>query len=239
MICRPSDFGFIGTRDPSPVPASRTLRIADLEVVDAGDRLVVQTRDARLRFECLEFFGSLMMRRNVNLFGLLPASPHLPRVTIDDVVVCREQWRVPVSDARFATRGGDVDRFVECQRWAHQLSLPPFVFVKLPTERKPTYVDLTSPVYVDLLARFVRGLQRTDPSGVVTITEMLPSFGGAWLVDTAGRSPPSSRSNALTRLARRWGTPDAPEGLWYRDFGSFKIWGEGRYPKTFLLVVSA
>jgi hypothetical protein len=29
--------------------------------------------------------------------------------------------------------------------------------------------------------------------------------------------------------------PDAPEGEWYKDFGSFKICGEGKYPKTFLL----
>ncbi len=29
--------------------------------------------------------------------------------------------------------------------------------------------------------------------------------------------------------------PDAPEGPWYRDFGSFKICGERKYPKTFLL----
>ena len=29
--------------------------------------------------------------------------------------------------------------------------------------------------------------------------------------------------------------PEAPEGLWYKDFGSFKICGEGRFPKTFLL----
>jgi len=28
---------------------------------------------------------------------------------------------------------------------------------------------------------------------------------------------------------------EAPEGPWYKDFGSFKICGEGRYPKTFLL----
>lgn len=28
---------------------------------------------------------------------------------------------------------------------------------------------------------------------------------------------------------------DAPSGLWYKDFGSFKICGEGQYPKTFLL----
>lgn len=28
--------------------------------------------------------------------------------------------------------------------------------------------------------------------------------------------------------------PDAPEGPWYKDFGSFKICGEGELPKTFL-----
>ena len=29
--------------------------------------------------------------------------------------------------------------------------------------------------------------------------------------------------------------PQAPDGPWYKDFGSFKICGEGKYPKTFLL----
>ena len=29
--------------------------------------------------------------------------------------------------------------------------------------------------------------------------------------------------------------PDAPEGPWFKDFGSFKVCGEGKYPKTFLL----
>ena len=29
--------------------------------------------------------------------------------------------------------------------------------------------------------------------------------------------------------------PDAPDGPWYKDFGSFKICGHGKYPKTFLL----
>jgi len=29
--------------------------------------------------------------------------------------------------------------------------------------------------------------------------------------------------------------PTVPEGDWYKDFGSFKLCGEGRYPKTFLL----
>ena len=29
--------------------------------------------------------------------------------------------------------------------------------------------------------------------------------------------------------------PNVPEGRWYKNFGSFKLCGEGRYPKTFLL----
>jgi hypothetical protein len=29
--------------------------------------------------------------------------------------------------------------------------------------------------------------------------------------------------------------PEVPAGPWYKDFGSFKLCGEGRLPKTFLL----
>jgi len=29
--------------------------------------------------------------------------------------------------------------------------------------------------------------------------------------------------------------PNVPEGPWYKDFGSFKLCGNGKYPKTFLL----
>lgn len=35
--------------------------------------------------------------------------------------------------------------------------------------------------------------------------------------------------------AWRESEPEAPEGEWYKDFGSFKICGEGKFPKTFLL----
>ena len=33
--------------------------------------------------------------------------------------------------------------------------------------------------------------------------------------------------------------PDVPEGPWYKDFGSFKLCGESKYPKTFLLAGQA
>ena len=61
--------------------------------------------------------------------------------------------------------------------------------------------------------------------------------------------PPALRDHLFEGLAERkvavddlyllklWreSEPDPPEGAWYEDFGSFKICGEGKYPKTFLL----
>ena len=29
--------------------------------------------------------------------------------------------------------------------------------------------------------------------------------------------------------------PNVPDGSWYKDFGSFKLCGAGKYPKTLLL----
>ena len=49
------------------------------------------------------------------------------------------------------------------------------------------------------------------------------------------------RDRAITledlNLLRLWiaSEPEVPEGDGYKDFGSFKICGEGRFPKTFLL----
>jgi transposase InsO family protein len=61
--------------------------------------------------------------------------------------------------------------------------------------------------------------------------------------------PPALRDHLFDRLREReisvedlyllkqWreSEPEAPDGPWCKDFGSFKICGEGKYPKTFLL----
>jgi hypothetical protein len=61
--------------------------------------------------------------------------------------------------------------------------------------------------------------------------------------------PEAIRTHLLLRLKERQITeedlyklklwresePEAPDGTWYKDFGTFKICGEGKYPKTFLL----
>ena len=61
--------------------------------------------------------------------------------------------------------------------------------------------------------------------------------------------PPAPRDHLFERVRerkiaaedlyalKRWRetAPDAPDGAWYKDFGSFKICGQGSIPKTFLL----
>jgi hypothetical protein len=61
--------------------------------------------------------------------------------------------------------------------------------------------------------------------------------------------PPALRDHLFERAAERkitgedlyrlklWrqSQPNAPDGRWFKDFGSFKLSGEGRFPKTFLL----
>ena len=61
--------------------------------------------------------------------------------------------------------------------------------------------------------------------------------------------PPAVRDHLIERMRDRnvnlddlnqlrlWmeSDPDVPESPWYKDFGSFKLCGEGSLPKTFLL----
>jgi hypothetical protein len=61
--------------------------------------------------------------------------------------------------------------------------------------------------------------------------------------------PPALRDHLFDRLRDRritvedlyrlklWreSEPEAPEGPWFKNFGSFKVCGEGKYPKTLLL----
>jgi hypothetical protein len=72
-------------------------------------------------------------------------------------------------------------------------------------------------------------------------------------IETWSRLPAAVRAHLVERMhdrkvsledlnqLRLWmeGKPQVPEGAWYKDFGSFKLCGEGRYPKTFLLAGQA
>jgi hypothetical protein len=68
-------------------------------------------------------------------------------------------------------------------------------------------------------------------------------------IETWSRLPASVRDYLIERMRDRdikvedlnrlriWleSRPNVPEGPWHKDFGSFKLCGEGIYPKPFLL----
>jgi hypothetical protein len=68
-------------------------------------------------------------------------------------------------------------------------------------------------------------------------------------IETWSRIPDAVREHLIERMRDRkiglddlnrlrvWmeSNPEVPESPWYKDFGSFKLCGEGKYPKTFLL----
>jgi hypothetical protein len=62
------------------------------------------------------------------------------------------------------------------------------VFVKVATEIKPCYVDLTSPVFASLLCTLVRSAHASGGRDVpMVVTEMLPTPDQAWVPDASGR----------------------------------------------------
>lgn len=68
-------------------------------------------------------------------------------------------------------------------------------------------------------------------------------------IETWSRIPASIRDHLVERMRDRnislddlnqlrvWleTGPNVPAGPWFKDFGSFKLCGEGKYPKAFLL----
>jgi hypothetical protein len=111
----------------------------------------------------------------------LPAEGHSPRVSIDRLVLAREQWRFAPDELEFARIESALERLRHARRWQEKHRIPRFVFVKIPEETKPCYVDFEAPVFVEALARLAR------QASTVTVTEMLPDPSQCWLPDAQGR----------------------------------------------------
>jgi len=72
--------------------------------------------------------------------------------------------------------------------WRQRLGLPERIFVKLGSETKPVYLDLSSPVYAWSLCTMLRSATEDGHGGAsVTVTELLPGADQTWLTDAAGR----------------------------------------------------
>jgi hypothetical protein len=170
----------------TPAPGAlrgRPLSIAELTVARSGAELVARTADGRT-WPLIEVFGELVATHTADAFKLVAAGAHTPRITIDRLVVARETWRTTVAATGLAARDTYDGQYLAGRRWRRRLDLPERVFVRIATETKPVYVDLTGPRYVSSLCSMLRSAGGEVP---VVVSEMLPGPDQAWVPDAAGR----------------------------------------------------
>ncbi len=182
----PKDFYLDLSLDPPGFPPAQVLAIGELVVEEAEGGLVVGTREGRVRLDVLDFFQFVLMAQVISTFRLLPSGSHAPRVTIDRLVVSRESWVLKAGELDFARQPTAPGRFAAARRWAAGLGLPRFLFAKPQNEGKPFYVDLESPILVEILAKAIRSAAKADGHDLVHLSEMLPAHGQLWLPDSQG-----------------------------------------------------
>jgi hypothetical protein len=172
----------------APAPRSRILPISAFAVEDSAEGLVVRSWDGSLKFDAIEFLGELLSSAAIELVKIVRPRPHVPRITIDNLVVVRESWSFPASELAFIHPETEHERFLQAGRWMRQYNLPRFVFVRVSVEVKPFYLDFDSPIYVEIFIKMIRRMLATDTKGKVTLSEMLPTPEQAWLPDGDGQT---------------------------------------------------
>jgi hypothetical protein len=176
----PGDFDLELAAARSWRPRAQVLALADLVLEEAGGALVVRTRDGRVAFDAIAFLETYLLGSSFSEFGLL-GGRRAPRVVVDGVVLVRERWGWPAAELAFARAGEAGERFAQARAWAREAGLPRRVFLKIPEETKPLFLDLASPTFVELAARMVRKAE------AVSISEMLPDLDALWLIDAERR----------------------------------------------------
>ena len=187
MINSPDDFRLLCAKDTYALPEEQSLPISALVVEDTSSGLQLRARDGKQSFEILEACASVMVGQVIQRFGLFGSGRYNPRINFDDLVVARETRRFESHELEFATAKDESERFLAARRWARSHGLPRFCFVKVPIEVKPFYVDFASPIYVDILSKFVRRMNEEGERGaLLSVTEMLPQPHETWLCDAQG-----------------------------------------------------
>ncbi|MCF2151399.1 lantibiotic dehydratase family protein [Desmonostoc muscorum LEGE 12446] len=183
----PQDIRFAYEAGHPGIPDTKTVTLGELVVVETSEGLQIQTRDQRICFPIVEFFGYTLSNLCMSFPAILPPASHTPRVTIDRLVVVRESWRLPLADLAFAHTLDRTEQYLAIRQMVKDYELPRFVFARVPSEVKPYYIDFNSPVYCELLAKIARQAVTANPEYYLCLTEMLPSFDQLWLTDAAGQ----------------------------------------------------
>ncbi|PWR15439.1 lantibiotic dehydratase [Micromonospora sicca] len=172
---------------PAPGADPRCVPITALRVRASGAELVVDGA-GHGPWPLLEVFSELLSMHAADGFKLATARPHTPRIVIDRLVAVRETWRTNIDESGLAGATGSLGRYLAVRRWRRSLGLPERVYVKLSTETKPCYVDLSSPMFASSLCAMVRAArQQAGGAAAILVSEALPGPEQAWVPDGQGR----------------------------------------------------
>jgi hypothetical protein len=187
VLPSPGDLRLVFQHDSCGYDPAATLTVGECDLVGSPTGLRVRRRDGTFERGLLEVVGDLIGTTSANCFDLVPPGAHAPRVTIDDLVVSRETWKLAATDPAFADTADQSARYLQARAWAASHGLPRHVFLRFTGERKPIYADLTSLASIDLISRSVRRSRRkAGADATVTVVEMLPAPDEAWLTDAQG-----------------------------------------------------
>jgi len=182
---RSDDYQLAFTPESGADPA-RLLPAMTITVTEQDGELVAAAADGR-RWPLLAMFAIPVAWSGSDLFKLARPDRHVPRITVDQMVVVRESWRTTVAEA-WPARSGGLPEYLAVRRLRRALGLPEKLFVKISTEVKPVYADLTSPRYVSALATMLRAArERAGGEAEVVMTELLPGPDQAWLPGPGGQ----------------------------------------------------
>ncbi|MET7950184.1 thioesterase domain-containing protein [Micromonospora sp. NPDC005324] len=173
---------------PAPnADPDRVLPTVALTVHDEAGRLVVAAADGQ-RWSLTEVCAGLLSTHAVDGFKLVAAAPYTPRITLDRLVVARQTWRTTVGACGLGAVTAERARFLAVRAWRRRLGLPEQVYIKLGTETKPCFVDLSSPAFATMFCAMVRAARRDGGDATtLVVSEMLPTPQDAWVPDAAGR----------------------------------------------------
>jgi hypothetical protein len=161
-------------------PRAQVMQANEVRIEKDAGRLVGRCTRTDRRVDIAQLFSYPLLASCTDHFGIAAEATHTPRITIDRLVVARETWRFSRSELPWTAVKEPTERFLALQRWRAARSLPRFIFIKVPTEKKPIFLDLDNPAFGDL---FARQMGRAES---VAIQEMLPDPADSWLEDAAG-----------------------------------------------------
>jgi Lantibiotic dehydratase, N terminus len=180
-----------------------------MTVTRRGGDLVVQLAPSGTELDFFEVIANAMARVVVDAFQPAAPAAHRPRITIDKLVLSREQWVFQVADSGWAFAKDEQERYYLARCWRREHQLPERVFYRVPVELKPTAADFRSIVLVNLFAKHIRQTQAAGHTQF-TVAEMLPDLDQLWLTDRRGQR----YSSELRFVAHDSMTEDHPPPGW-------------------------